>query len=131
MPRGWRSPLGQWSRGSVECKELTVVKRFVESLLPTDNGLIGYDFEAFFNIMSQGGEILSHNNIEASSVVVYHVEGRAALTFQAGVEVQSIATVPGLIAIFPAFLKQFVKPISCSQYVSIELSTREVRRVAA
>lgn len=131
MPRGWRSPEGQWSRGSANCAELQVVKRFVASVLPTDAGLVGWDFASFFTVMSAEGEILAHNNIEASCVVVYHVEGRGELTFQMGLKEESVATMPGLIAIFPAIMKNLVRPITCSRHVSLVLNAIQVRRAAA
>lgn len=109
MTHGWRSPEGDWQRGTLKSEELTRVKRFVENRLPWPT----WDFRTFFEVAQPGGTITNHVHIEFQYVAHYFVEGDGQIEFKLGQKIEAVDVVPGLIAIVPAIAGDSVtKPLA-------------------
>ena len=109
MENGWRSPIGDWAKGSTLCLNLFALKKYLAEILEPDE----WDFFTWFEILEIGGTMKPHNFIEHSFTAHYLVEGRAEMIVEQGKKGAWVDMIPGQMIIFSSFAKISIpKPIS-------------------
>jgi len=116
MKHGWSSPKGDWT-GDWHCPEVEEIKDFFWSKLPTGD----WNLQLWFNVLSPGGSIKSHNHAQAELVAVYHISGPGDLLVEREGKGDLLAAIPGRMAVFPGILKHSV-PLSTERRVSLAIN---------
>lgn len=127
MVQGWRSPIGDWARGSTACPGLKALKDFVADLLPGPD----WDFFTWFEVLEPGGTMKTVKAFEHQWVARYTIEGFGSMTFTMGKKVETIAVVPGQIVISPGIADASILDGAQERRISVVINANMVYKVAA
>lgn len=122
MVKGWRSPLGDWARGSDACPGLEALKDYVTELLPMPD----WDFFTWFEILEPGGTVGIMKHFEHQYVARYTIEGFGSMTFRMGKKIETIAVVPGQIVISPGIADASIPDSAQERRISIVINANMV-----
>ena len=127
MVQGWRSPIGDWSRGSTVCPGLAALKDFVRDLLPGPE----WDFFTWFEVLEPGGTMGIVKSFEHQWVARYTIEGSGTMSFNMGKKAEKIAVVPGQIVISPGIADASILDGAQSRRISVVINANMVWKGAA
>lgn len=127
MIQGWRSPIGDWARGSNACPGLEVLKDYVTELLQWPD----WDFFTWFEVLEPGGTMGTCKHFEHQWVARYTIEGFGSMSFDLGKKVTTIAVAPGQIVISPGIADGSIQDGTQSRRISIVINANMVCKVAS
>ncbi len=127
MVKGWRSPIGDWARGSTACPGLAALKQFVLDLLPGPD----WDFFTWFEVLEPGGTMGTCKHFEHQWVGRYTLAGSGSMTFILGKKVETIGVVPGQIVISPGIADDSIPDGAQERRISVVINANMVYKVAA
>lgn len=127
MVKGWRSPIGDWARGSAACPGLAALKDFIHDLLPGPE----WDFFTWFEVMEAGGTMGRVKHFEHQWVARYTIQGFGSMSFILGTRTETIGVVPGQIVISPGIADDSVLDGAQERRISVVLSANMVYKGAA
>jgi hypothetical protein len=127
MVKGWRSPIGDWKRGSTACPDLKALKDFVHDLLPGPE----WDFFTWFEVLEPGGTVGIMKHFEHQWVARYMIEGFGSMTFNLGKRTETIAVVPGQIVISPGIADASIPDAVQERRIAVVVNANMVFKVSA
>ncbi len=118
MVKGWRSPIGDWSRGSTACPGLKALKDFTTELLPGPD----WDFFTWFEVTEPGGTMGLAKHFEHQWVARYTIEGHGSMTFNLGKKSETVEIKPGEIIISPGIADDFATEPAQDRRVTVVIN---------
>lgn len=128
MVKGWRSPIGDWARGSTACPGLKALKDFTTELLP---GGPDWDFFTWFEVMEPGGTMDRVKHFEHQQVARYTIEGSGPMTFNLGNRTETVEVAPGQIVISPGIADDQAPEPAKDRRIAVVINANMVYKGAA